>query len=87
MPMTVEPLRNCTEAIEPPVSLAVALRLMVAGAVKVAPLAGLVRLTVGELPPLLPPPLHVMLVGVASLFVHVPWKPNDVLEPAATLPL
>ena len=47
MPMICPPDLNSTLAIVPSESLALALTGMFAGAVKVAPLAGLVRLTVG----------------------------------------
>ena len=88
VPITVEPLRNWTWAMDPPVSLAVALSAMVAGAVNVAPEAGLVRLTVGRAATALPPlPLQVMLVGTASLLVQVPCQPKVVLPPAAMVPL
>jgi hypothetical protein len=49
--MMVLPFKNSTLAIVPSLSVAVALSEIVAGAVKVAPLSGLVRLTLGALLP------------------------------------
>ena len=66
MPSSVVPLKNSTLLIDPPLSLAVAARAIVAGAVKLAPEAGLVSATEIPLPPP-PPPLQVVPLRVKAV--------------------
>jgi hypothetical protein len=92
VPSRVAPLKNSTLLIDPPDSEAEAVMGIDAGAVNVAPLAGLVIDTVGVPPPPPPVPLQVVplrvkAVGAVSLAAQVPWKPRVVLPPAAMAPL
>jgi hypothetical protein len=75
--------RNSTRTMEPFASLAVAARGTVAPAVNEAPLAGLVRLTVGGVL-VVPPPLHVVPLSVNE--VGTPFVPLNVpLKPAVNV--
>jgi hypothetical protein len=42
--------------------------------------------TEGDPPPVPPAAVQLRLTGTASLLENVPWKPNEVLAPAATAP-
>ncbi|KFB67093.1 MAG: hypothetical protein CAPSK01_003456 [Candidatus Accumulibacter vicinus] len=64
--MSVVPWKNSTLTIVPSVSAAVAVRGIAAGATKLAPAAGAVRLTVGAW-------LVVTVIVRAALVVAAPW--------------